>query len=83
LSTHDLHLNEATFALASQLAKERNVSVEELIASAIDGLRGAPAESCSPRELLGAMSDYADELDEVVADAYRRRAELPWRLKSS
>jgi Arc/MetJ-type ribon-helix-helix transcriptional regulator len=28
---------------------------------------------------IGAMSDAADELDEIVADAYRRRQEEPWR----
>jgi Arc/MetJ-type ribon-helix-helix transcriptional regulator len=28
---------------------------------------------------IGAMKDAADELDQIVADAYRRRREEPWR----
>lgn len=28
---------------------------------------------------IGAMRDAADELDEIVADAYRKRREEPWR----
>ena len=28
---------------------------------------------------IGAMRDAADELDEIVADAYRKRQEEPWR----
>jgi hypothetical protein len=30
--------------------------------------------------LLGAMSDAADEMDEIVADAMRQREQQPWRL---
>ncbi len=29
--------------------------------------------------LLGLWQDYADEMDEIVADAYRKRREEPWR----
>jgi len=83
MSAHDLHLDEATFALALQMAKERNVSVEELITSAIDQLRAAPAVANGTTELIGAMADYAEVLDEVVADAYRNRAVQPLRLKPS
>ena len=28
---------------------------------------------------IGAMKDAADELDQIVADAYKRRREEPWR----
>jgi Arc/MetJ-type ribon-helix-helix transcriptional regulator len=28
---------------------------------------------------IGAMRDAAEELDEIVADAYRKRREEPWR----
>jgi Arc/MetJ-type ribon-helix-helix transcriptional regulator len=28
---------------------------------------------------IGAMRDAADKLDEIVADAYRKRREQPWR----
>lgn len=29
--------------------------------------------------LIGLWHDYADEMDQIVADAYRRRREEPWR----
>jgi Arc/MetJ-type ribon-helix-helix transcriptional regulator len=32
-----------------------------------------------PDRLLGSMRDAADELDEIVADAMKRRREEPWR----
>jgi Arc/MetJ-type ribon-helix-helix transcriptional regulator len=36
------------------------------------------AES-TPDPLLGIWHDYADEMDEIVADAYRHRREDKWR----
>jgi Arc/MetJ-type ribon-helix-helix transcriptional regulator len=36
----------------------------------------------SPDPLLGSMADAADELDQIVADAYKRRREEPWRTIS-
>jgi Arc/MetJ-type ribon-helix-helix transcriptional regulator len=32
-----------------------------------------------PDRLLGSMRDAADELDEIVVDAMKRRREEPWR----
>jgi Arc/MetJ-type ribon-helix-helix transcriptional regulator len=32
-----------------------------------------------PDPFLGSMRDAADELDEIVADAYRKRREETWR----
>jgi Arc/MetJ-type ribon-helix-helix transcriptional regulator len=32
-----------------------------------------------PDPLLGSMRDAADELDQIVADAMKRRREEPWR----
>ena len=37
-----------------------------------------PGDAASP-PLLGSMRDAADELDEIVADAMKRRREEPWR----
>jgi Arc/MetJ-type ribon-helix-helix transcriptional regulator len=37
------------------------------------------ASGTSPDPLLGSMRDAADELDEIVADAMKRRREEPWR----
>jgi Arc/MetJ-type ribon-helix-helix transcriptional regulator len=38
-------------------------------------------EACPDTSLgsIGAMRDAADELDEIVADAYRKRQQEPWR----
>jgi Arc/MetJ-type ribon-helix-helix transcriptional regulator len=36
-------------------------------------------EAESPDPLLGSMRDYADEMDEIVAEAMRQRSE-PWRV---
>jgi Arc/MetJ-type ribon-helix-helix transcriptional regulator len=30
--------------------------------------------------VLGSMRDYADEMDEIVADAMKKRREEPWRV---
>jgi Arc/MetJ-type ribon-helix-helix transcriptional regulator len=35
--------------------------------------------NATPDPLLGSMRDAADELDEIVAGAMRRRREEPWR----
>jgi len=32
-----------------------------------------------PDPFLGSMRDAADEIDEIVADAYRKRREESWR----
>jgi Arc/MetJ-type ribon-helix-helix transcriptional regulator len=37
-----------------------------------------PSAAASP-PLLGSMRDAADELDEIVAEAMKRRREGPWR----
>jgi hypothetical protein len=36
------------------------------------------ADTC-PDPLLGLWHDYADEMDQIVADAYRLRREETWR----
>jgi Arc/MetJ-type ribon-helix-helix transcriptional regulator len=43
----------------------------------------APATADAlPDPLLGSMRDAADELDQIVADAMKRRREEPWRAIS-
>ena len=44
-------------------------------------LSALPAASADPAAdpLLGLWRDYADEMDEIVADAYRKRWEEKWR----
>lgn len=40
---------------------------------------GAMAGDFGPDPLLGSMRDAADELDEIVADAMKKRQEETWR----
>jgi Arc/MetJ-type ribon-helix-helix transcriptional regulator len=42
----------------------------------------AQDEDVTPDPLLGSMRDAADELDDIVADAMKRRREEPWRTIS-
>jgi hypothetical protein len=44
-------------------------------------LSALPATGADPDAdpLLGLWRDYADEMDEIVADAYRKRREEKWR----
>ena len=44
-------------------------------------LSALPAAGADPDAdpLLGLWRDYADEMDEIVADAYRKRREEKWR----
>ena len=39
----------------------------------------APKPGAAMPPLLGSMRDAADELDEIVAEAMKRRREEPWR----
>lgn len=39
----------------------------------------AEGADTSPDPLLGLWRDYADEMDQLVADAYRHRREETWR----
>lgn len=40
---------------------------------------GSLRDELGPDPLLGSMRDAADELDEIVADTYRKRREETWR----
>jgi Arc/MetJ-type ribon-helix-helix transcriptional regulator len=42
-------------------------------------LAGATAKASVPDPLLGLMRDDVELMDEIVADAYRRRREETWR----
>ena len=41
-----------------------------------------PADNSKPDPVIGAMRDAADELDEIVADAMRKRQTDTWRAIS-
>lgn len=77
----ELHLDEYTFARVKQLADARNISVEELIAHAVDQLASGTRDHQARVELIGAFEDCADLLDEIVDEAYRNRQRLPLRAR--
>jgi hypothetical protein len=56
-----------------QLRDELDRKLSALAAAAL------PAADPDADPLLGLWRDYADEMDEIVADAYRRRREEKWR----
>jgi hypothetical protein len=58
-----------------QLRDELDRKLAESAAAKLPGDQGEP--DADP--LLGLWRDYADEIDEIVADAYRKRREEPWR----
>lgn len=68
----------------------RFASEDDLIAQAVRsflsqqprpgvGSVGLKRNDLGPDPLLGSMRDAADELDEIVADAYRQREQETWR----
>ena len=61
-------LDEAMTKAAHLLLKELKHEAKPVTAVANSGLGS-----------IGAMRDAADELDEIVADAYRKRGEETWR----
>jgi hypothetical protein len=58
-----------------QLRDELDRKLAESAATRPPGDQGEPDTD----PLLGLWRDYADEMDEIVADAYRKRREEPWR----
>ena len=40
----------------------------------------ADVADATPDPLMGIWQDYAEEMDEIVADAMKRRKEEPWRV---
>ncbi len=62
-------LDDALARAATLLLEELGQEPTEALASAV----------LPPDPLLGVWRDAADEIDEIVADAYRRRREEPWR----
>jgi Arc/MetJ-type ribon-helix-helix transcriptional regulator len=43
-------------------------------------LTHADNPDATPDPLMGLWQDYAEEMDEIVADAMKRRKEEPWRV---
>ncbi len=58
-----------------QLRDELDRKLAESATAAPPTAQGEP----EPDPLLGLWRDYADEMDEIVADTYRKRREQKWR----
>jgi len=82
MPTNELHLDERTYARAKRLAEERNVSVEEIVSEAVARLGDALSTPAASQNIIGAFSDCADLLDEIVEEAYHNRERHPLRLKT-
>jgi Arc/MetJ-type ribon-helix-helix transcriptional regulator len=86
-----IHLpNDLETSIQAIVHSGRFASVDEAMAEAARLLlreigekpQASAANGESPDPLLGSMPDAADELDEIVADAMKRRREEPWRAIS-
>lgn len=83
MATNELHLDELTYARAERLAKEKNVSVEELVSDAIERYTDASAAKPAPREsMIGLFADAPELMDQIVEEAYLDRETAPHRLNS-
>ena len=58
-----------------QLRDELDRKLAESASAKPPGYQGEPDAD----QLVGLWRDYADEMDEIVADAYRKRREETWR----
>jgi Arc/MetJ-type ribon-helix-helix transcriptional regulator len=72
-------------SLRAEVSSGHFASLDDAMAEAVRLLlrdraqRQPPARPNTGPGSIGAMRDAADELDEIVADAYRKRREEPWR----
>ena len=86
-----IHLpNDLESSIQAAVNNGRFASVDDAMAEAArlllrklaQGQQASPTGDASdpgPDPFLGSMRDAADELDQIVADAYRRRREETWR----
>lgn len=83
MSTNELHLDEVTYARAKRLAEERRISVEQLVSEAVERYTVAPnVEPTGTDSMIGLFADAPELMDQIVAEAYRDREQVPFRIKS-
>jgi Arc/MetJ-type ribon-helix-helix transcriptional regulator len=81
---------DAERSIRDAVQSGRFASVDEAMMKAVSLLlqdlkettRSATVGEALPDPLLGSMRDSADELDEIVADAMKKRQEDTWRAIS-
>jgi len=78
--------NDLESSVRAAVHRGRFASVDDAMAEAVRLLlrqltQAQPQGNAGTPDLgsIGAMRDAADELDEIVADAYRKRQEESWR----
>ncbi len=79
-----IHLpNDLESSLRAEVSSGHFPTLDDAMAEAVRLLlsrhRPQPTTDPGPDLLLGSMRDYADDMDQIVADAYRNRREDKWR----
>lgn len=75
MATIELNLDDQTLAHARRVAESRKLSLEAMIAELVGRLDEAPTPPIDGGvgSIIGAMSDDADLLDQIVEEAMRSR----------
>lgn len=79
MSKNEFRLSEHAYATAQRLAELRKVSIESIVTEAIERM-AVLHRPASADNVVGAFSEFADLLDQVVDEAYRKRECDPLRL---
>lgn len=79
-----IHLpNELESSLRAEVSSGHFPTLDDAMAEAVRLLlsrhRRLPTTDLGPDPLLGSMRDFAGDMDQIVADAYRNRREDKWR----
>lgn len=76
MSRAQIEMDEQTFARAEALARQKGVTIEQLLAELID----QAAAPVSVDQVFGLFSDEPDLMDQVAEDALHSREESLLRL---
>ncbi len=68
-------------SISAEILNGHFASIDDLVAQAVRSFlrQSSTFQDDAGLGSIGAMRDAAEELDEVVADAYRKRREETWR----
>jgi Arc/MetJ-type ribon-helix-helix transcriptional regulator len=76
--------NSINAAVQSGQFASADEMVDKLVREYSQRLRQQPSHANqadeAPDPLMGIWQDYAEEMDEIVAEAMKRRKEEPWRV---
>ena len=77
MSRAHVEIDDQTLARAESLARQRGVTVEQLLAKLIEQASKLPGGG---HQVLGLFADEPNLMDQVAEDALRSREEQPLRL---